>query len=158
MANNLVHSQQIELMQILRHEIECMHSLMRSMEQEHTALAEHHTEILEDVILDKQETIQKLETVEKKRESLLMAMGADSSNINDLFKGNKQLSALWEELIVLAGKCQKKNRINGSIVDLVTHQSQHALNILQGISPGDELYDYSGQSRQFTESHSLTKA
>ena len=79
-------------------------------------------------------------------------------DIRDSFKGNKQLSVLWEELVFLAEKCQKKNRINGSIVDLVSRQSQHALDILRGISPGAELYDYSGHARQFIETHSLTKA
>jgi len=167
MANHMTghphDDQQRELMQLLQSEIESIHSLMRSLEQENAALAEHHTAALEDVIWGKQEIIQKLEVIDQQRESLLTAMGVSAAmskdgDISDTFKGNKRLLALWDELVSLAEKCQKKNRINGSIVDLVSRQSRHALDILRGITPGDELYDYSGQTRQFTQSHSLTKA
>jgi len=163
MANYPMNDQQKALMQLMQTEIEHIHNLMRKLDQENAVLAEHHPAVLEEVVLGKQEIIQKLELIGQQRESLLTAMGAStadikSGTISDLFKGNKQLSALWDELVLLAEKCQKKNRINGNIIDLVSRQSKHALDILRGISPGAELYDYSGQARQCIETHSLTKA
>ena len=158
-SKHRVDDQQQELMRLLQSEIEHMHNLMRSMDQENAALAEYHTATLEDVIWSKQEIIKQLDVIDKKREKMLERMNQGSDNFQDSFKGNKQLSLLWNELVALAKKCQKKNRINGGIVDLVTRQSQHALNILRGISLTEELYDYSGQTMQSTiEGQSLTKA
>lgn len=159
-------ARQQQLVSLLQREVDHVKRLMHSLELEYTALAEPHTTALEEVVRSKQETIHELELIGRQREALLVSNNAatdgQSGNMDDLITSNRQLSALWEELVTLAEQCQEKNRINGSIVELVSRQSRHALDILHGISPKlsstPELYDQSGNKTQFAETHSLTKA
>jgi len=166
-ANNMpMEFRQQELVQLLRRELDHVQNLMHSLEQEYSALAEQHTTTLEDVVRKKQETIRELEQIGQQRETLLASMNSSTEEQLNLAgstsTGNKELSALWNELMLLAEKCQEMNRINGSIVELVSRQSRHALDILHGISPNvsskPELYDQSGYKTMSSETHSLTKA
>jgi len=157
---------QQELVLLLQREVNYVQNLMHSLEQEYAALAEQHTTTLEEVVRKKQETIRELEHIGKQREALLAAMNTSTeeqlNNAANTSTSSKQLSALWNELVLLAEKCQEMNRINGSIVELVSRQSRHAIDILHGISPNlssrPELYDQSGYKTISAETHSLTKA
>ena len=160
-------TKQQEIRQIFQKEIECAHMLLRSLDLEYEALAEHHTDTLEDVVRDKQERIQQLELISRQREKLLASFNSVTVNKNNQqskqysFGGNKQLTDLWSELIDVAEKCRDKNRVNGSIVELVSKQSRHALDILQGILPNSssisELYDNSGQTTKSVNKRSLVQ-
>ncbi len=160
------YGKQQELVRLLQREVNQVQNLMHSLEQEYAALAEQHSNTLEEVVRKKQETIRELETIGQQRENLLASMNTTTEEqlkiANSQSNTNNQLSALWKELILLADKCQEMNRINGSIVELVSRQSRHALDILHGISPGaasrPELYDQSGYKTISAETHSLTKA
>ena len=157
---------QQERVTLVQREVNQVQNLMHSLEQEYAALAEQHTSTLEEVVARKQETIRELELIGQQREALLAAMNTSTQELLDnaghLPTGNTQLSALWNELVILAEKCQEMNRINGSIVELVSRQSRHAIDILHGISPNlitkPELYDQTGYKTISAESHSLTKA
>jgi len=159
-------SMQQELVQLLQREVNHVQNLMHSLEQEYAALAEQHTTTLEEVVRKKQETIRELENIGQQRETLLATMNTSTeeqlNKAGNAATGSKQLSALWNELVLLAEKCQEMNRINGSIVELVSRQSRHAIDILHGISPNlssrPELYDQSGYKTITAETHSLTKA
>ena len=160
---------QQQLVLLLQREINQVQQLMHELEEEYAALAEQHTATLEDIVQKKQQTIRELERIGKQREALLASMNTTTEQQLKLAKNNStnpnaagQTSVLWNELVLLADKCQEMNRINGSIVDLVSRQSRHALEILHGISPlqtaRPELYDQSGYKTISAETHSLTKA
>ena len=166
-ANNRPQAdKQQELVMLLQREVNQVQNLMHSLEQEYAALAEQHTDNLEEVVTRKHETIRELEIIGQQRENLLAAMGSTTTEQLKLAAvrpaANRQLSQLWNDLVLLAEKCQEMNRINGSIVELVSRQSRHALEILHGISPDaaskPELYDRSGYKTIPAKSHSLTKA
>lgn len=163
-----VNNQQQEITQILQTEVECVRLLLKSLELEYEALAEHHSATLEEVVRDKQLKIQQLEVVSRQRENLLASFDNTNANIDAgnnqqnrhyQFNDNKQLTELWDELVNLAEACREKNRVNGSIVDTVSRQSRHALDILRGISPDasadSELYDNAGQTKSFANKRSL---
>ena len=165
-ANN----QQQEIKQILQTEVECVHLLLKALELEYEALAEHHSTMLDEVVRDKQEKIQQLEVVSRRREKLLASFDAvnvdanaeaDESRQNRRYQFNddRQLTELWSELVNVAEACREKNRVNGSIVELVSRQSRHALDILRGITPDasavSELYDGAGQTKSFANKRSL---
>jgi len=151
--------------QVLQSEVDCAHSLLQSLNQEYEALAEHHTATLEDVVRNKQDKIQQLESATREREKILAS--ADGVTVFDdkeknkhyQFNGDKQLMGLWDELVDVAEKCRLKNRVNGSIVEVVSRQSRHALDILHGIVPdassNSEVYDQSGQTQGFANKRSL---
>jgi len=146
-------------------EIECATLLLQSLDLEYDALAEHHVETLEVVVGEKQQRVIQLETISRQRESLLESCDFVSTkmtkekNKNYHFSDNKQLAELWKKLVIVAEKCQQKNRVNGSIVELVSKQSRHALDILHGIlpdvTPVSELYDNTGQSIKSSNKRSL---
>jgi flagella synthesis protein FlgN len=157
-------NQQQEVKQILQAEVECVHLLLKSLEMEYEALAEHNSVALEEVVRDKQEKIQQLEVVSGQREKLLASfdgVNTDESQQNRRYQFNddEQLAVLWNELVNVAEQCCEKNRVNGSIVELVSRQSRHALDILRGIAPdasaASELYDNAGQTKSFANKRSL---
>lgn len=161
-------SKQQEIKQVFQREIECAQMLLQSLDLEYGALAEHHAAALEEVVRDKQERIQQLELISRQREELLATInGVSLSKTNEQshdyhFNADEQLTGLWNELVGIAEECRDKNRINGSIVELVSRQSRHALDILHGILPDSssisELYDNAGQTTKSTNKRSLVQA
>ncbi len=163
-------NQQQEIKKILQTEVECAHLLLKALDLEYEALAEHHTATLEEIVQEKQEKIQQLEIISQQREELFASFGItfDKSNVDTdkseqnacaAFNGNGQLTSLWNELVNIAEQCRDKNRVNGRIVELVSRQSRHALDILRGIAPAtsasSELYDNAGQTKSFPNKRSL---
>ncbi len=154
-----------ELAAVLQREINQLQNLMHALEQEYAALSEQQTETLEQVVSKKHENIRALEHLGEQREALLASMKTiTQEQLSKAVGGDSDfwLAGLWNELVLLAAKCQDMNRVNGSIVELVSRQSRHALDILRGISPDPEarpeLYDQSGYKTLSPQSHSLTKA
>lgn len=164
---SIENTQQLEIKQVVEKEIECALKLLQSLEQEYEALAEHHADTLEDVVRLKHDRLNKLEVISRRREKLLApyqdldAPENEQASKQYKFSGNKQLTGLWNELVDVAEKCRDKNRVNGSIVELVSKQSRHALDILQGILPEtlavSELYDNTGQATKPTNKRSLVQ-
>lgn len=158
-------NQQQEIKQILRSEVECINLLLQSLDLEYDALAKQHADALEDVVRNKQLRIQNLESISHQREKLLASF--DSVTVNSeagenkryQFNGNTQLAGLWNEVVNAAEKCREKNRVNGSIVELVSKQSRHALDILHGIVPDSntvsQTYDNEGQTKAYASKRSL---
>ena len=163
----LENSKQQQIRQVFLREIECAQMLLQSLELEYGALAEHHTTALEEVVRVKQERIQQLELISRQREKLLTDFNGvniiknNEQSQNYQFDADEQLSGLWHDLVDIAEKCREKNRINGSIVELVSKQSRHALDILQGILPDSssvsELYDNAGQTTKSANKRSLVQ-
>ncbi len=162
----LQNEQQQVIQQMILKEIECADLLLKSLELEYDALAEHQVDTLEVVVREKQERIQQLESVSKQREKLLESYNlvtdknADQQNKYQ-FSGNTQLSDLWDRLVNVAEKCRDKNRVNGSIVDQVSKRSRQALDILYGILPNSssayQLYDNTGQAVKSANKRSLVQ-
>lgn len=156
-----------QIKQVFQSEIECAQMLLKSLDMEYEALAEQHAAALEEVVRDKQEKIQRLENISRQREALLapfdemIADGQEQHKHNYRFDGDAQLAMLWQELVDIAEQCREKNRINGSIVELVSRQSRHALDILQGILPETssiaELYDNAGQTTRSSSKRTLVQ-
>lgn len=160
-------SKQQEIKQLFQQEVDCANKLLQSLDSEYSALAEYHTSALEEVVREKQNIILQLELISRQREELLAPMEginiskSTEKNQSYQFNDDAQLSLLWNELISVAEKCREKNRINGSIVELVSKQSRHALDILHGILPNassaSELYDNAGQTTRAANKRSLVQ-
>lgn len=163
---SIENTQHLETRQIFKKEINCARMLYQSLENEYDVLAKQHAEALEEVVRIKQERINQLELISKQREKLLVSFKVSNPEENDQsqhydFGADKELAALWDELVEIAEKCRDKNRVNGSIVELVSRQSRHALNILHGILPdtssSSELYDNTGQATKAANKRSLVQ-
>ena len=164
---SIENTQQLAIKQVFQQEINCARLLLQSLDLEYDALAKHHADALEEVVRDKQERINQLELISRQREKLLAPFKAPANEDNEQanhqyqFGGNTQLNDLWNELVDIAEKCRDKNRVNGSIVELVSKQSRHALDILHGILPNtssmSELYDNTGQATKSANKRSLVQ-
>lgn len=164
---SIEHTQQAEIKQIFQKEIEAARMLLQSLDMEYEALAKHHADALEEVVRDKQERINQLELISRQREKLLVSFNGvsmktgEQENSQYQFTGNKELADLWNELVDIAEQCRDKNRVNGSIVELVSKQSRHALDILHGILPDtssiSELYDNTGLATKSANKRSLVQ-
>ena len=156
-----------QIKQVFQKEIECAEMLLQTLDQEYAALAQHHTAALEAVVHDKQEKIQQLELISMQREKMLEKFSGVNISKNDehshhyQFESNQQLTGLWNKLVDTAVTCREKNRINGSIVEVVARQSRHALDILHGILPdsssNSELYNNAGQTTKSADKRSLVQ-
>ena len=166
MTTSSADSQRAELVQLLQQEVECTRNLMQSLEIENEALSEHRTSALEEIIQDKQESIQQLEIIGNKRMKLIESFSDQTAANDPLFNSStapinnddSQLVGLWKELMLLAERCQKQNRINGSIVELGYKQSTYALDILRGTPSKSDLYDNTGQTTKSSPSKPITRA
>lgn len=164
---SIENAQQLEIKQVFQQEIDCARLLLQSLELEYDALAKQHADALEEVVREKQERINQLELISRQREKLLAPfktpVTGDDEQVHHQYQfGNSaQLNSLWNELVDIAEKCRDKNRVNGSIVELVSRQSRHALDILQGILPNtssmSELYDNTGQATRSANKRSLVQ-
>jgi len=152
--------------QAFQNEIECAKNLLQSLNLEYEALTEQHVVTLEDVVREKQKKIQQLESFSIHREKLLATFKdikiiENSKNKSYQFGADEQLAGLWNELVEVAEACREKNRINGSIVESVSKQSRHALDILHGILPGSssmsELYNNTGHTIKSADKRSLVQ-
>ena len=157
------HPAEQQLSETLKREIGAITRLLQSLDREYAALADQHTATLELVVRDKQNEIRLLEQISQQREQLMQRLNIhpDDGNSSQLFGDNGYLSSLWRQLVSLAEQCRHKNRINGSIVETVSRQSQQALQILQGMAPeyaaATGLYDQSGHATRAAVKRSLTQ-
>jgi len=163
---SIENTQHLEIKQVFKKEIECARMLYQSLDLEYEALAKQHAEALEEVVRIKQERINQLELISRQREKLLISFNVPNAEDEEHskhydFGSDKELIALWDELVETAEKCRDKNRVNGSIVELVSRQSRHALDILHGILPDtssfSELYDNTGQATKASNKRSLVQ-
>jgi len=163
---SIENTQQSEIEQVFIREINCARMLLQSLDLEYDALAKQHADALEEVVRDKQERINQLELISRQREKLLAPFKVPATDDDEQanqyqFGDNVQLNKLWDELVDIAEKCRDKNRVNGSIVELVSRQSRHALDILHGILPNSssmsELYDNTGQATRSSNKRSLVQ-
>lgn len=155
--------------QAFQNEIECAQMLLQTLDLEYAALTDNHTTTLENVVREKQEKVQQLESISIYREKLLTKFqGVSIDNkankhvyISDQISADEQLNSLWNKLVEIAENCREKNRINGSIVEVISKQSRHALDILHGILPESssisELYNNTGQTIKSSDKRSLVQ-
>ncbi len=145
-----------QILKLLQAEIDCASKLVLALDQEYVALTRRDTVAISSMAQHKQEIISKLETLGKSREGLMTISESSpaapkSDSGGEPYRGDAQLSALWNELKSVALQCQEKNLINGRIVEVGFQQSRQALNILRGDNSGAGLYDKSGRASPSTK-------
>ena len=141
---------------ILQTELTQTRELLNILQLETDALAEANPAALEDLLGTKQQQVRTLEATGTKREELLASISAASnSDAEALIKQHPQLSVIWNELLGVAEKCQNKNRLNGSVIELGYRKSQQAMNILRGANNRIDSYNNNGQTNQNPTSHKL---
>lgn len=137
---------------LLEGEIGYTRKLLETLNRETEILVARDLSALESCTAEKVELINQLTSIAEQRETLLSELDGEP------LETDGQATALWQDLISLAAHCQKKNHINGSIIEIGYRQSQQALDILQGTARKPELYDQAGQTTRSGKSSTLARA
>ena len=150
-----------ELEAVVDQAIVIVNELLELLESELSALKSRDAQALTGLSELKQAKIQSLEQIDTRRRTLLKSngYGTDSQGMEQCIDelGYDALSRAWKQLDKLLSQLQKRNRINGSVVNLTQRFVERSLNILQGRETEDRLYDPSGQKTSERQARSIAK-
>lgn len=150
-----------ELGHLIEETMTCAADLLIVLESENHAIAQRDSNALTELLTVKQAKISQLDALESKRKSLLTANGypTDSQGMELCERdfNMDMLSGLWQRLLALFDQLQTQNRINGSLINLTRFAVERSLQIIQGKSPENKLYDPSGQEIASHPRRSLAK-
>lgn len=137
------------LAQLLQQELEVAAHLLEVLTTEHEVIASRDTDILQQVVAEKQDLLARLETSHKQRLALLSAAGLDANpdGFDVLLERCADLQLRWNNLKENLSSCQRQNQLNGALLESSRRSTHRALSILLG-GQGDnsELYNQAGKS------------
>jgi len=141
------------LSHLIQQEMHHVLDLTKALEAEKDALGRNDHEGLVGVIAQKQAIIDGLNQVDQRRGQLLRGAGygSDQAGIESYIGDQpepkrQQLRDLWRQLLRAVSECQQKNLVNGSIIGMNLRHCAHAVSILCGHDPRQELYDPRGNA------------
>lgn len=152
---------ELELGRKIEESITCTSDLLIVMESENHAITQRDSNLLASLLAEKQIKMSLLEELESNRKKLLMKNGfpTDTQGM-ELFEREYNmgiLSAQWQHLLELFDQLKTQNRINGSLINLTHFAVERSLQIIQGKSSENKLYDPSGQEIASHQCRSLAK-
>ena len=138
-----------QLNMILDQEITAAHQLAKALDSENSAISRRDLTALQQSIADKQAGMQRLEDLNRERTRLVESHGRSTDN--DGMKNSMQewddtgmLVRKWRQLLTIAESCRSQNRINHQLVEVCSRHMHHALCILRGEDPDQNLYGPGG--------------
>lgn len=131
--------------ELLERQCDNMRRLLKTLEEEHAALAGNVLPAIEATTAAKQTCLMEIERGFERQSSLLTQAGlalSDGGMITYLRRfdqdGRLQLEAGWRRVKELLGRCREQNLLNGRILTVNQRQIQRALTILRGGGPAPE--------------------
>ena len=151
------------LTQLLAKQTTSAQQLLNKLQQEHEVLISADTDMLNQIVTQKQTLIQQLESGMTTINQSLSGIGldADKAGIHSLLQSlpdNTPLHQQWEKLQQLARECQERNEINGGIVTLKQRHVRQAMDILKGGPSNENTYGKAGEVSSSPALNSYTKA
>ena len=134
----------------LAREREAIVRFIELLELEQDALRHGKTDGLAELAARKDEVAVDLERQAGQRRSLLAANGltTDRQGTDAWCAQHPEATdtAVWREILTLAGRARELQRVNGELIDLHLHYTAQALEVLQGSARSLDLYGPDGQS------------
>lgn len=119
------------------------------LDEESSAIRSNHTEELQSVLSQKQNTSEKLNTTSERVEKLLAQHSVNIISLTDseLFTTfPEQLKQNIVDIISLVQHCHDKNLANGMSIQALSTINKHALDLISGKNPQDvKLYGAKGE-------------
>lgn len=141
-----------QLFSVLTAEQTTAQQLLDILTAERGALVDTNTEVIDQMVKNKQPLIYQLEQLGRQREAVLQAEGFSSGKEGlEAFIANQnpqqasQLKALLKQLRVTASACRDNNQINGGIVNVNRQYLHKAMNIIRGQEPQAAAYGPGGE-------------
>jgi flagellar biosynthesis/type III secretory pathway chaperone len=138
---------------LLAEEIDCVSKLKETLQIERDCLHGNDHERLAAVTAQKQDVVDSLSGMDKRRSALLHTAGYtnDAKGIEAFIRDQsgavrRQLQGLWQQILELASACRQQNLVNGSIIGMSLRHCSNVMAILGGRDPRDELYGPRGNA------------
>lgn len=156
--------QQSRINELLQQEIRLSQQLLEILQSENQALQSNDHDAIQQLIPNKQQAIDSLESLVQQRQSLLKDAGfsADKKGMDSFIRqcggiSRGLLEQYRHQLITVASSCQRQNEINGIIINASSRYTKNALSILKGQRPGNEVH-YGPNGEKINSSYSTTFA
>ena len=152
-----------DMNKVLNQEIYATAELIETLTEERKSIIGADTAALESAVRNKEQGLEQLHHLEQQRLSLVEAAGYGPTpdgmeSYMQQDQGSGEIFKLWKQLLAHAANCRDQNRENYQLVELYSHRTHQALNILRGEDPGQEVYGPAGFTREQHERRSLAKA
>ena len=126
--------------------VQRLHGLL---EEEHAALTSQDADRLRAVASSKRLCAECIENTEAERRSLCQAAGFDfdASGMLEFVRWcdpGAGLEASWKDVMQAAKRSESMNRVNAAIGHARLQQVSDALAVMNGVNPGQNLYDSKG--------------
>ena len=153
-----------QLFALLEETLTHTQGLRRQLEDEAAALTANDVETLESAVAAKNASVHELEQLEQQRRRLLEAAGFAGNRYGtnaciEWCDENDKLARLWQQLLDEVRTCQRRNSVNGTLVQFGRRNVQQLLDILRGQLQSGRLYDPAGDTATCVETtRTLAKA
>ncbi|MGD8594779.1 MAG: flagellar protein FlgN [Gammaproteobacteria bacterium] len=154
------------MMEVFQQQFKATKLLLKTLKQEYRCLSTNDITALEGIIANKQQCASELEQYEKRLFNLLTDANYESNNqglkafLQDI-QAKADFSTLhnaWNVLFKTILECNEQNVINARIINSASVNIKQALNLLNGRSADNELYEKTGKTTDGGNSQTFTTA
>jgi flagella synthesis protein FlgN len=151
------------LRQMLAQDSIAITHLKQLLIQERELLEQRKQDGLQEIIQQKANIVDQLNSSAKIRQQILtaLALPANASGWDIFLQRNTITLPLrdeWKSLIAEFEECQTMNDVNGKLIARSQQTLNHLLNLLRGKVAAPSLYTAQGTQTQYTSSYTVAKA
>jgi len=137
--------------------------LKESLEVERIALENQDTDVLDDVVVSKNDCAELLQALDIERSALCESWGfiAGPEQMDDVIAWCDKDGLVdrgWSQLMQLAADGNTLNLTNGAIIRLRQQQFETSISLLRGVTPGSDTYGRNGAESGDLSRRSLAEA
>ena len=154
---------QFSMSMLLKQEAALTKQLSALLDREYAAITDKDFATFEEIITEKALTVEQLDLLEQERVALIEMAGHKPDPDGFLYflqwcDPQQNITAAWEELLALAGKCRDQNLRNHHLIELCSRHTRETLRILRGEDEQPDLYQADGDTDTGHQNRSLARA
>ncbi len=153
-----------ELKSLLKRDLANLDQLEKTLDTEHEALSQNDMEGLDEARVQKDDLLKAIRERAKRKIHILVNLGyrPDSGRSASGFlqeeTGDEGLISTWLEAQEKLETCQRRNAVNGRIINHMQRRLTRISDIIRGSNPNQSLYGSGGETRSLNASNVLTTA
>ena len=133
------------------------------LDREYAAITDRDFATFEGIITEKAQIVEQLDLLEQERTALVETAGhkPDADGFLHFLQccdTQQNIGPVWEQLLVLAGKCRDQNLRNHHLIELCSRHTRDTLRILRGEDRQPDLYQADGDTDSGHRNRSLARA
>ena len=132
-----------EVDDILREQLEAARALLAILNREYEAIRSRDAKALSIITPEKLEGTKSLEALDEKRRALDLAQ-APADSLTKSANSSSENSSVFAQIIDVVRLCDRKNQLNGVMLELRKEQIHRALELIAGANNETTTYTASG--------------